>query len=124
MVAPALGRSAQARIGRVLLAMRDEKPPTLADLDEKLRKAREAQSPKASATATHQTALAYRILADLVAGILVGLGSGWLLDSWFGTRPRLILVMLGLGFAAGIWNAVKAIRQMDADARKADRRPE
>jgi len=75
-------------------------------------------------TADRQTNLGYRILADLVAGILVGLGAGWLLDSWFDTRPSLTLVMLGLGFAGGVWNAIKAIKQLDAAARKPERRPE
>ena len=103
---------------------RDEKPPTLADLDERLRKAREAQASKAPTTAARQNNLGYRILADLLAGILVGLGAGWLLDYWLDTKPRFILVMLGLGFAGGIWNAVKAIRQLDAEARKAAGRPE
>lgn len=104
--------------------MRDEKPPTLSDLDERLRKAREARTPRVPTTAERQTNLGYRILADLLAGILFGLGAGWLLDSWLGTKPRFILVMLGLGFAGGVWNAVKAIKQLDAAARKPERRSE
>jgi len=104
--------------------MRDEKPPSLADLDERLRKAREAQTPRAPTTADRQNNLGYRILADLLAGILFGLGAGWLLDYWLGTKPRFTLVMLGLGFAGGVWNAVKAIKQLDAAARKPERRPE
>ena len=32
---------------------------------------------------------------------------GWLLDRWFGTRPWLMLVMLFLGFAVGIWNVIR-----------------
>jgi ATP synthase protein I len=106
------------------VSLRDDKPPTLADLDERLRKAREAHAPRAPTVADRQTSLGYRILADLLAGILVGLGAGWALDSWLDTKPRFILVMLGLGFAGGVWNAVKAIKQLDAAARKPERRPD
>jgi ATP synthase protein I len=107
-----------------LFAMRDEKPPAPADLDERLRKAREAHAPRAPTTAERQNSVGYRIIADLLAGIIVGLGAGWALDAWLDTKPRFTLVMLGLGFAGGVWNAVKAIKQLDAAARKPERRPE
>ena len=106
------------------MPMRDEKPSASADLDERLRRAREAHAPRTPTVAERQNNLGYRVLADLLAGILVGLGAGWALDSWLDTKPRFMLVMLGLGFAGGVWNAVKAIRQLDAAARKPERRPE
>ena len=32
---------------------------------------------------------------------------GWLLDRWLGTKPWLMLVMLFLGFAVGVWNVIR-----------------
>lgn len=37
--------------------------------------------------------------AVLVAGLL-----GWKADEWLGTGPWLMIVLLGLGVAAGFWN--------------------
>jgi ATP synthase protein I len=38
------------------------------------------------------------------------------LDRWFGTKPWLMLVLLFLGFAVGVWNV---IRISNTAARKA-----
>src|SRR5262245_22499460 len=42
----------------------------------------------------------FRLSAELVAGVLVGAGIGWLLDRWLGTSPLGMIVFLLLGFAA------------------------
>ena len=42
--------------------------------------------------------------------VIIGLGIGWLLDRLLGTRPWLMLVMLVLGFAAGIVSVYRAAR--------------
>jgi ATP synthase protein I len=98
--------------------MRDEKPPpSLADLDKRLRTAREAHAPKESAAGPQrQIGLAYRVFVDLLAGIIVGGGIGWALDVWFGTRPWLLLVMLVLGMAGGFRNVMRTVNQMEAEA--------
>jgi ATP synthase protein I len=49
-----------------------------------------------------------RLSAEFVAGILVGAGLGWLLDRWLGTSPWGLIVLLLLGFAAGVLNVVRA----------------
>ena len=40
--------------------------------------------------------------------VVLGLGGGMLLDRWLGTSPWLLFVGLGLGFAAGVSNLVRA----------------
>jgi F0F1-type ATP synthase assembly protein I len=37
---------------------------------------------------------------------------GWWLDGKFGTSPWLLIAGCGLGFAVGLWNMVKAAKQM------------
>lgn len=49
-----------------------------------------------------QGSLAWRMVTELVAGMLLGLGIGWGLDSLLGTRPLFLVVFVLLGFAAGV----------------------
>lgn len=49
-----------------------------------------------------QLVLSHLVGAPLGAGIV-----GWMLDRWLGTKPWLMLVMLFLGFAAGVFNVMR-----------------
>jgi len=49
----------------------------------------------------------FRILAELVAGVLVGTLIGWQIDQWTGLSPLFLIVFLLLGVAAGFWNMMK-----------------
>jgi|LNFM01.1.fsa_nt_gb ATP synthase protein I len=59
---------------------------------------------------------AFKITAELIAGIAVGGGIGWALDRALGTGPWLFFVFLILGFAAGMSNVIKSARRMQAMA--------
>lgn len=54
-----------------------------------------------------------RIAVELLSGLLVGLGLGYALDRWLGTRPWLMLVFLVLGSAAGFMNVLRAVRSLE-----------
>jgi ATP synthase protein I len=49
-----------------------------------------------------------RLSSELVAGVLVGAVLGWSLDHWFGTRPWGLIVLVLLGFAAGVLNVMRS----------------
>ena len=49
-----------------------------------------------------QGSLAWRMVTELVSGMLLGLAIGWGLDSLFGTRPLFLVLFVLLGFAAGV----------------------
>jgi len=51
--------------------------------------------------------LAFRIGVELVSALAIGVGVGWLLDSWLGTKPWLMLVFILLGGGAGILNVYR-----------------
>ena len=49
-----------------------------------------------------------RLSTEFVAGIVVGAGLGWLIDRLAGTSPWGMIVLLLLGFAAGVLNLIRA----------------
>ena len=57
---------------------------------------------------------AFRLAAEFVAAILVGLGLGWGIDQLFGTAPWGMVILLLLGFAAGVLNVTRAAAEMNA----------
>ncbi|HZL31146.1 MAG TPA: AtpZ/AtpI family protein [Pseudolabrys sp.] len=63
-----------------------------------------------SRTAADPSAYArgFRMSTELVAGVLVGAGLGWLIDRWLGISPWGLIVFLLLGFAAGVLNVMRA----------------
>jgi ATP synthase protein I len=63
------------------------------------------QRPTADSSAI---ARGFRLSTEMVAGVLVGAGLGLLLDRWLGTSPWGLLVLLLLGFAAGVLNVMRA----------------
>jgi ATP synthase protein I len=50
----------------------------------------------------------FRLSSELVAGVAVGAGLGWLIDRWFGISPWGLLIFLLLGFAAGVLNVMRS----------------
>jgi ATP synthase protein I len=50
----------------------------------------------------------FRLSTELVAGVVVGAGLGWLIDRWLGISPWGLIVFLMLGFAAGVLNVMRA----------------
>ena len=52
--------------------------------------------------------LGFRVVSELVAGIIVGGGIGYVLDRWLGTKPILLILFGLLGTAGGFWNIIRA----------------
>ena len=55
---------------------------------------------------------AFKLGTELVAAVGVGTIIGFILDSWFGTKPWLIIIFFFLGAAAGMLNVIKAANRM------------
>ena len=56
--------------------------------------------------------IAFKLGTELVSAVLVGTIIGFILDSWFGTKPWLIIIFCFLGSIAGIMNVIKAAKRM------------
>ena len=78
--------------------------------------ARKAPPPEDAKARGNAIGQAYKILIELVVGVIVGAGLGWALDKQLGTQPWLMLVLLIVGFAAGMSNVVRTARRMQASA--------
>src|ERR1700685_156707 len=60
------------------------------------------------ATAASGYARGFRLSSELVAGVVVGAGLGWLVDRWLGVAPWGLIVFLLLGFVAGVLNVMRS----------------
>lgn len=82
----------------------------LASFDERLKAIQQAEQVR-TGTAQKKPDRGYsqgnRVLAELIAGIAGGGLLGWLFDSWLGTAPWLLLVMLFLGIAVAFRNIIR-----------------
>jgi ATP synthase protein I len=89
----------------------DKPPPTLAELDARLRaaKARHGEGERRASADKSGLAFAVRIGVEMVAALAVGVGIGLLLDRWLGTTPWFLLLFFVLGAAAGMLNVYRAM---------------
>ena len=55
---------------------------------------------------------ALKISTELVAAVVVGTTIGFLLDSWFDTKPVLTICFFLMGVAAGMLNVFKSAKKM------------
>ena len=55
---------------------------------------------------------ALKISTELVAAVLVGSTLGFILDSWFDTKPLLTICFFIIGVAAGILNVIRSAKNM------------
>ena len=55
---------------------------------------------------------AFKLGTELVAAVAVGTIIGFILDSWFDTKPWLIIIFFFLGSAAGMLNVIRTANKM------------
>ena len=93
-------------------------PERLRALEQRIEKLK-GKSPvrnAASGVVFSQGEVAWRMVVELVTGMVLGLAIGFGLDFAFGTRPIFLIIFALLGFAAGIRVMLGTARQMAKDA--------
>jgi len=63
------------------------------------------------------TSQAYKIIAELIGGVLVGLALGFVVDRLAGTTPWGLIGGVLLGFALSIWMARRTAERLMAQAK-------
>ena len=80
----------------------------LESLDRRLDRMQQEEAAKQARTQVDPNMrIAQQVIGYLIGGPLGGALIGWGLDSLFGTFPKLLVLMLFLGFGAGVWNIVR-----------------
>jgi ATP synthase protein I len=90
----------------------------LESLDQRLDRLQQADAEKAAKAQNDSTYRSGRLVVNqLVGGPLGGAILGWLLDRWLGTAPWLMLVLMFVGFAGGVFNIFRISSKQAGDAR-------
>ena len=58
---------------------------------------------------------AFKLGTELVSAVAIGTIIGFILDSWFDTKPWLIIIFFFLGTAAGILNVIRTANRMQKE---------
>ncbi len=93
-------------------------PPTLENIDARLKAARDAGAEKQKAgfrdrENSRGMGLGMRIGIELVVSVLAGGGIGLFIDSKLNTKPIFMLAFLVLGFTAGVLNVLRLTKGLD-----------
>ena len=91
----------------------DDQKQRLAQLEAKLAAAKRAQEP-APPCETHFTLAnqAWKMVTELVAGLVIGLCIGYGLDFVLGTTPIFLVLFILMGFAAGVNVMLRSAREV------------
>jgi len=86
-------------------------------LGEKIEAAKHIDAPRPKVEEHHsQVQHAWRMVIELVTGIVIGFGMGYGLDHLFGTLPIFLVVMTLLGFIAGVRTMLRTAEEIQKEA--------
>lgn len=77
--------------------------------------------PEAEKARQSALGIGFRYASELVVGVAVGGFLGWALDKQFGTAPWLMILLVVLGFAAGLMNVIRGAQKAQAANEAAQR---
>ena len=61
---------------------------------------------------TSSIGTAFKLSTELVSAVAVGTIIGFILDTWFDTKPWLIIIFFFVGVVAGITNVVRSAKKI------------
>ena len=94
----------------------DDPDARLADIEARLKAARAQRGEVRKVESPNsKLGIAFRLVTELLAAVIVGGAIGWGLDRFFATGPLFLIVMFMVGVAAGFFNVVRSAQQMNKD---------
>ncbi len=78
---------------------------------ERVRAAQEKEQRPERSVSGRAMGLAFRIVTELIIGVVVGAAIGWFLDNQLGTAPWLMICFFALGFVAAVTNIFRVWRR-------------
>ena len=95
------------------------KNPKLKDLDDKLKDIRKNTVKYSSDNQAFKSAhIGWRMVLELVIGIIIGVVLGFSLDSFLNTSPFFLIILIFLGFAAGVRTMIKTAKEIDGNIKE------
>ena len=89
----------------------------LEELDARINALKDTQTPKPEAEEHYSMAQqGWRMVTELVSGLLIGVGLGYGLDVLFGTLPIFLVVFTLLGFVAGVNVMIRTSKEIQTEA--------
>ena len=82
------------------------------DLKVRLKIAKKKINPEKDPTSPSNLGQAFKMSTELVSAVLVGTIIGFILDTWFDTKPWLIIIFFFVGVIAGITNVVRSAKKI------------
>jgi len=101
----------------------------LEELEDRIAQLKQKEQPKPHQEEHYsQAQQAWRMVIELVTGLMIGFGIGYGLDSLFGTIPIFLVLFTFLGFAAGVKTMMRSAAEMQkanmAEAAEDDTAPD
>lgn len=95
-----------------------EQRPNLADVGARIKAMQDAvadkkETERETGESAQGLGVGFRIGIELLAGVLVGAGLGWFIDSKLNTKPIFMLAFIALGFAASVLSVIRVLKNLD-----------
>jgi ATP synthase protein I len=88
----------------------------LEELDARINALKDNQTPKPKVEEHYSMAQqGWRMVTELVSGLLIGVGLGYGLDVMFGTLPIFLVIFTLLGFAAGVNVMMRTAKEIQGE---------
>lgn len=91
-----------------------KKPDDIKQIEDRIMRIQEKEwhvrKHKPESEYSYATKTGFRIGTELLSGVLVGAGLGYVCDLYFGTQPWMLVFFLFLGFAAGFLNVYRFVK--------------
>ena len=82
------------------------------DLKVRLKIAKKKIAYDKEAPAQSNLGQAFKMSTELVSAVLIGTIIGFILDTWFDTKPWLIIIFFFVGVVAGITNVIRSAKKI------------